>query len=153
MSELTNYFLIDTNILIHAVDETSRTEVASIVVRGLTEAHRGAVTTQIVAEFFDATTRQRSGRIVFSREQASFAISALLNSAQCLGMSPPVFREAMRCAQRYQMRIYDAQIWAVASNSGIRFVLTEDMLSQPEIEGVRYVNPFTPAFRLEHIGL
>lgn len=42
----------------------------------------------------------------------------------------------------------DAQIWAAARLAGITIVLTEDFNSGAVIEGVRFVNPFTPEFEL-----
>ncbi len=155
-SELTRYFLIDTNVLIHSVDlnEGIRAQLAANVIRTLVDAGRAAVSTQVIVEFFDATTRRKSRPFpIFTPSQAANAVEEVLGSFRCIEITQAAVEDAVRCAQQYQMRIYDAQIWAVAKHSGIAFVLTENLPSQPEIEGVRYVNPCVPAFRLEHIGL
>jgi hypothetical protein len=51
------------------------------------------------------------------------------------------------------MRIYDAQIWAVARVNGVRHILTEDVPGRAEIEGVRYHNPFSSRFRMADLPI
>ena len=77
----------------------------------------------------------------------------ILAGALCLDLTPATTHEAIRAALTFQMRIYDAHIWAAAKLNGIRTILTEDQQSQPNIEGVRYVDPFAANFKLAHIGL
>ena len=43
---------------------------------------------------------------------------------------------------------WDAQIWAVAYLHQIPIVLSEDFQNNQVIEGVRFLNPFSPTFEL-----
>ncbi len=148
--------LLDTNVLINAVDarEQDRSKIASEVVERAIDAGVGVVSPQILAEYFDATTRPKGSLPpIFTRPEAAMAVEALLASCRCLDLTPLTVHEAARAAVRYKMRIFDAHIWASARLNSIDTILSEDTQSQPTIEGVRYVDPFLPSFRLSHIGL
>ena len=47
---------------------------------------------------------------------------------------------------------WDALIWATAKHHGIPDVLSEDFSDGSRIEGVRFQNPFAPAFDLATLG-
>ena len=61
--------------------------------------------------------------------------------------------EGARGAVAHQLSIWDALIWAVAQLNGVRWVLTEDAEHGRVIEGVEYLNPFSPAFDPAVVGL
>jgi predicted nucleic acid-binding protein len=112
------------------------------------------VSPQVIVEYFDVTTRPR-GILppIFSKDDALRAVEALLASCRCLDLTPITAFEAARAASRYQMRIFDAHIWAAARLNGIETILTEDAQSRATIEGVTYVNLFAPNFTPSQIGL
>lgn len=118
--------LLDTNVLFTAVDvrEQDRAEIAARVLSAIMTAGLAVV-----------------------------AARAILASSRCVDLTALTILEAARAAARYQMRIYDAHIWAVAHAHGIDTILTADTPGRPSIEGVRYVNPFAPSFKLAQIGL
>jgi predicted nucleic acid-binding protein len=155
-TELGRHVLIDTNVWINAVDprEQSKSLQANAVITSLTRAARVAVTPQVVAEFFDATTRRQGGfaPILTSMTAAEHAVG-ILAGALCLDLTAASIHEAIRAAVAFQMRVFDAHIWAAARVNGIRLILTEDNQSQPIIEGVRYVDPFSASFNPAQIGL
>jgi hypothetical protein len=49
----------------------------------------------------------------------------------------------------HTLAYYDAQVWAVAKLPQIPAIFSEDFNSGASLEGVRFVNPFAPAFRLD----
>ena len=55
---------------------------------------------------------------------------------------PGDLRVAIHAVYRYQFGFYDAFHWIVARRMGCRTFYTEDLPSQPVIEGVEYINPF-----------
>ncbi|MDO8963259.1 MAG: hypothetical protein Q7W30_02075, partial [Coriobacteriia bacterium] len=57
-----------------------------------------------------------------------------------------VIADAVRGTIEHGMSFYDAQLWATARLSGIRVVLTEDFSDGRVVEGVRFVDPFSPSF-------
>lgn len=150
------HVLVDTNVWINAVDprEQSKSLRANAVIESLTKAERIATTPQVVAEFFDATTRRQGGFApVLDPMLAGERALGILAISLCLELTTATVAEAVRAALVFQMRIYDAHIWAAARVNGIRTILTEDTQSQPVIEGVRYVDPFAANFKLAQIGL
>jgi len=112
------------------------------------------VTPQVIAEFFDVTTRS-AGRVppLLSRAAATSVAYDLLASCRCLDVTPLTTAAALNRAVNSQMRIFDAQIWAAARLNGIETILSEDTQGRPVIEGVWYVNPFATGFRLAQLGL
>jgi predicted nucleic acid-binding protein len=121
---------LDTNVLIYAFDnqETRKRDRAREVLAALSATARGAVSTQVLAEFTDVLVRRP--RFGVSREWA-----------------------AARVADYSRWRIYDAQIWAAAFANGIQYVLTEDFEHGLDVDGVRFVDPFTEGFSLAALGL
>jgi predicted nucleic acid-binding protein len=141
---------------ISAVDprEQGKAQLASVLVEALINADSVAITPQIAAEFYDVSTRRRGGLApILTKTAAADRVRDLLRACVCLDLSASTTTEAMRGAVAFQMRIYDAQIWAAARLNGVSTILTEDNQSRAVIEGVRYVDPFLPGFTLAHIGL
>ena len=155
-NDLRRHVLLDTNVLVAAVDprELDRAHSAIAVVRSLVSADRAAVTPPIIAEYYDVTTRPKGPlRPVFSRAEAAESVEEILSACECVDLTLATLMEAVRGAIAHQMRIYDAHVWAAAKVNSIPYVVTEDTPSRPVVEGVRYVDPFTEAFDLAHIGL
>jgi predicted nucleic acid-binding protein len=44
------------------------------------------------------------------------------------------------------MSFWDAQVWAVAKEGGVSYLLSEDFDDGAVVEGVRFVDPFTASF-------
>jgi len=148
--------LLDTNVLINAIDdrEQDKSRVASELIERAIDAGIGTVSPQILAEYFDVTTRPKGTQPpILTIAEATRAVEGLLASCRCLDLTPITVYEAVRAATRYQMRIFDAHVWAAARLNGIETIISEDAQSQPVIEGVRFINPFAAGFLLEHIGL
>jgi len=153
---LTRHVLIDTNVLVNAVDprEDVKARIATLVVGHLAAVGRAAISTQVITEYFVSTTRPKLGRApIFTKPQAARSIAGLAKACACLNVTQEIALTAVRHAASHQMRVYDAQMWSVARAYGIPVLLTEDGQYAPLIEGVRYVNPFDDSFTLGDLGL
>jgi predicted nucleic acid-binding protein len=142
-------FLIDTNVLVYADDATERAkrDQARAVLSTLRKAGSGVVTTQVLGEFV-VTVNRRFGASLTLEE----SLARLEHFAEFFVVQPvtlPVVSAATRAVERYRMPYWDAQIWASARLAGVGTVLTEDLPGQPEIEGVRFLDPFVAGFQLE----
>lgn len=147
--------LVDTNVLVYSIDVASirKSRIARQVLSALVLARRAVTTPQAIAEFYSSATRPKGRRgKLLDPAGAALWIGAWLEDAEFVDLTRAISRDAVRAAALYQMNIYDAQMWAVARTYRIPFLITEDMQSQPEIEGVRYVNPFSGSFQLADIG-
>lgn len=140
--------ITDTNILIYASDRRTPTKRkrAREVLSLLSTTHRGVLTAQILAEYFDAITRKQA----FAHDPCTAAsrIAEYRRDFVVLDTTSRIVQEAARGVCAYGFRIYDAQIWATARLNGINLVLSEDFTDGAVIEGVRFANPFAPGFDL-----
>jgi predicted nucleic acid-binding protein len=57
--------------------------------------------------------------------------------------------EAARGVREYPFSFWDLQVWATARLNLIPVVYSEDFSDGSVVEGVRFVNPFAEAFRVE----
>ena len=86
-------------------------------------------------------------------DRALLHIEHWMASCEFIQITAGIVRDAAHGAISYQMRVYDAALWATAKSSGIPVIVTEDMQSRPRIESVRYVNPFADDFAMSDVGL
>ncbi|MDO8915286.1 MAG: PIN domain-containing protein [Coriobacteriia bacterium] len=145
--------LVDTNVLVYAHDRADprKQERALAVADELASNGAGAVSTQVLAEYFDVVTRSIAAPL--PRDVAAARVSDLVAAWTVLTVTPDVLALATAACVRRQWRIYDAQIWAVAKANGIDVVLTEDFADGTEFEGVRFVDPFAAGFESAAVGL
>lgn len=141
--------LIDTNVLVYAYDrgEYEKQQQAIHLLDGLFTSGAGVLSAQTLAEFFSAVTR--GAQPILSVEQAYAQVQDLNQAWIVLDVTPAMVLEAARGVRDHQLAYWDAQIWATAKLSQITAVFTEDIPSAAVIEGVQFVNPFSPAFVLE----
>ncbi|HEX5164249.1 MAG TPA: PIN domain-containing protein [Thermomicrobiales bacterium] len=150
MSEA-SHCLIDSNVLIYMHDDkrASHQKQAVDIYRRLVESNRSVLSTQCLVEFFNAVTRKL--RDPLSIAEAVRRLNQIADTAVVYPVTLDIVKDAAIAAEMYQMSIWDAQIWAVAFRNGVPIVVTEDMQSQPIIAGVRYINPFDPAFDIQSL--
>ncbi len=141
--------LVDTNILLYAYDrgESTKQPLALTILNHLVAHDLGALTPQVLAEFFVNATKKLQPPLTI--EEAHGRIQNYLLSWEILDTTGAIVLEAVRGVRTYQMTYWDAQIWASARLNQIPFVLSEDFGDGVVIEGVRFVNPFTPRFDID----
>ncbi len=144
-------FLVDTNVLVYAYDPADRVKAsrAGACIQRLTDSWNGALTAQVLSEFFIATTRRLNPPLRAAEAEA--ILVGLIRDWPVYEVTPLGVLDAIRAVQNYQFSYWDALIWATARLNGIPNVLTEDMPSASLIEGVRFVNPFDATFDLARL--
>lgn len=135
--------LVDTNVFVYAYDlaNPGMRDVAQQLIDRLTLDGSLAVSAQTLNEFYRNATRANRPPSL-SHERAQTAVERIAAAAIVFPVSEAVSLRAVDAVGRYQMPIWDALIWAAARENGISLIYTEDVPGQPEIEGVRYINPF-----------
>jgi len=141
--------LLDTNILIYAYDrsEPEKQARALAVLDRLATTGAGVLSTQVLSEFFVIATRKIAHPLTIPE-----AIQRLQNynlAWKVVQMTSVVILEAARGVYKYKINFWDAQIWAVARLNQIPILFSEDFNPGSSLEGVRFVNPFDPEFRLD----
>ena len=141
--------ILDTNVLIYAHDrsEPEKQRQALEVLDRAQSTGNGALTTQILGEFFTTATRKLS---------ASLPLKDTARQIELMARVWPVFDvtaftilEALRGTLTYRLSYWDAQIWASARLNQIPIILSEDFNTGAVLEGVRFVNPFAEDFDLD----
>lgn len=140
--------LIDTNILVYALDRAEPVKQARAidVLAVLKESGLAAVSTQILAEFFNAVMLRL--KVPLSPAEAYDKTEAITQRFSVIEVSQATVLEAARAARDYQISYWDAQIWATAKLNQIPYVLTEDVPGREMLEGVRFINPLRNDFDL-----
>src|SRR5207244_10804115 len=140
---------VDTNVLLYAYDPRDRAKQmrAQDCLQRLTLSHQGALSAQVLGEFFWVATRRLDPPL--TAQEAERSLTNYARSWPVYGITSNEVLEAVRAVQRYQFAYWDALVWATAKLWEVRNVLTEDQPSSALLEGVRYVNPFEPDFDAE----
>jgi predicted nucleic acid-binding protein len=144
MSDDVIFQFVDTNIFVYAYDTTAgaQHERAKLLLQQLWNARRGAISIQVLQEFYVNITR----KIPFplSNDTAKQIISDL----QTWKVHSPTIADvldAIGIQQRYQISFWDAFIVRSATQTGSDRSWSEDLNSGQVYGGVRVVNPFANA--------
>jgi predicted nucleic acid-binding protein len=139
---MSDSYLVDTNILVYAYDRAERAKQkrARNILDWLESRDCGALSTQILGEFFWIVTRKLAEPL--TQAEAYTELERHLRSWRTIEMTRAVVLEAARGCVHYQLPFWDAQIWATAKLNQIPHVLSEDFQPGRTIEGVEFVDPF-----------
>jgi predicted nucleic acid-binding protein len=141
-------FLVDTNVLLYAYDprDRSKQEQAQVCLERLAITRLGALSAQVLGEFFWVATRRLDPPL--SVQEAERSLANYARSWPVYDITSTEVLEAVRAVQRYKFAYWDALVWATAKLWEVPNVLTEDKPSSELLEGVRFVNPFEPGFAI-----
>ncbi|MBI4164625.1 MAG: PIN domain-containing protein [Acidobacteria bacterium] len=139
-------FLVDTNILVYAYDrsEMAKKAKAQTVLVWLEANQAGVLSTQVLGEFFNSTTRKLVYKL--TEAEAYRSIQRYLSAWRIVTVTGAIVLEAARATAQYQIAYWDAQIWAAAKLNQIPAVLSEDFQHGQTIEGVQFLNPLKGDF-------
>lgn len=139
-------FLIDTNILVYMHDPRDKDKQArsTAVVDRLANAGTAVLSVQCLTEFYRAV-RWRIPEPLTAVEALQEARRYARN-CRVLSLTVTAAQDGMRACARYSMSFWDAQVWAVAKEGGVSYLLSEDFDDGAVVEGVRFVDPFTASF-------
>ena len=145
MIALTARILLDTNVLVYVYDTTAplKRSLARSMLGALAEAGAGAVSTQVLSEFFSVMTR-----LSLDHEAALIELQHHVRVWTVLQVTTEVVLAAARAARDHRLNFWDAQLWAAAKINGVDTIFSEDFNSGSMLGGVRFVNPFEPGFHL-----
>jgi predicted nucleic acid-binding protein len=131
---------IDTNVLIYAydVDAPRKRAIASSILRQLWDDRSGAVSLQVLQEFYVNVTRK------IPRLLSKPSARALVDSyvMWCVDTTPAEVMAAFQIEDEAGIGFWDALIVAAARKAGAARLLTEDLNAGQVIAGVRIENPF-----------
>jgi predicted nucleic acid-binding protein len=141
-------FLVDTNVLVYAYDpaDPAKQARAATVLERLAGGHAGALSAQVLGEFFVTVTR----RILppLTQAEAERSVTNYARSWPVHDITWAGVLEAVRGVRRHRLPYWDSLIWATAKLNGVPNVLSEDFSHGALVDGVRFLNPFSESFDL-----
>ena len=132
--------LIDTNILIYAIDkESEKHEKAREIINDCCEKGISAVSAQNLAEFIFIVTEKKKK---LSMEQANQFVSDLSDNSLVLTYNTGEVIRANELRHEYKTKFFDSLIAAVMEQSGIFTIVTENEKDFNKIVWLKVINPF-----------
>ncbi|MGB5794315.1 MAG: PIN domain-containing protein [Mycolicibacter algericus] len=133
---------VDTNVLLYAYDATAgeRHEAARVLVDRLWRDRLGALSVQVLQEFYVNATRKVAKPI--TPESAADRLRSLSRWRVHSPLADDVIA-ATSWSTRYQLSFRDAMIVRSAAELRCDTLWTEDLSDGQLIEGVRLANPFS----------
>jgi predicted nucleic acid-binding protein len=130
---------VDTNVLIYALDSTDRKkqQAAKAWRINLWDGQTGRVSYQVLQEFYAQVTRKWPS----FREAARAEVRDLL-TWRPVSIDAVLLKRSWEVQDRYQLLFWDSLIVAAAKSASCRFLLTEDLQSGQDFDGLLVVNPF-----------
>jgi predicted nucleic acid-binding protein len=98
----------------------------------------GRVSFQVLQEFYVKVTQKWPA----ARDSARAEVRDLL-AWQPVAADGSLLDRGWRLQDRYQLSFWDALILAAAKSSACQYLLTEDLQSGQDLDGILIINPFT----------
>jgi predicted nucleic acid-binding protein len=132
---------VDTNVLIYAhdVDAQIKHERAQRILRELWNQRTGALSPQVLQEFYINVTRKIASPL--SKPSARAVVDTYV--VWCVDTTPLEISAAFRIEDECRIGFWDALIIAAARKAGADRILSEDLNEGQVIAGVRVENPFS----------
>ncbi len=129
---------LDTNVIVYAFDGADPAK-QSIAIEVLEAGDRLVVSTQVLLEAWWVLTGRLA--VPLDEDHASKIIDELC-ALPVVSTDPELVRRAIETSRRFTVAVWDALIIEAARASGCRRVLSEDLNSGQDFEGVVVENPF-----------
>lgn len=135
------FVFVDTNILAYAHDasEKEKQPIAKGLVDELWESELGALSTQVLQEFYVVATRKFEPAL--SRKEAREIISNY-GEWKLVRIDPVMIVNASQMEEKHQLMFWEALIIEAARRSGATRLVSEDLSSGRTIDGIAIENPF-----------
>ena len=136
---MTATIFVDTNVFIYAVDLADPVKRAGAKTwrNWLWETKRGRISFQVLHEFYAKATHKWPP----ARDDVRTELRDLL-TWEPIPVDASVLERAWSVQDRYGFSFWDSLIVAAAKAADCRYMLTEDLQTGQEIEGLLVVNPF-----------
>ena len=138
---MTALVFVDTNVLVYSRDAriASKQKGAHEWMEFLWDTKRGRVSPQVLHEYYETVTRKLKPGL--TPEEARTDVRALFHWLVPID-APLVLEAAWHFQAKGSFSFWDALILGAAQTMDCGFVLSEDMGTGQEVEGMRVVDPF-----------
>jgi predicted nucleic acid-binding protein len=132
---------VDTNVLVYAHDrsEPAKQPIARVLLAGLWRDRAGAISTQVLQEFYVVVTRKFDPPM---GRAAAREVVALYGEWPVVQVDVPLVLAASGLEERHGLSFWDALVVEAARRCGATRLVTEDLQAGRRIGGVRIEDPF-----------
>ena len=131
-------FFIDTNVVVYAFDQADPKK-QHIAIEVLEGDERLILSTQVLLETWWVLTRRIAEPL---EEGQAFEVINHLSDLPVVSTDPQLVKQAIETSRRFDLAIWDALIIESARTAGCTRVLSEDLQSGQDFDGVTVRNPF-----------
>jgi predicted nucleic acid-binding protein len=139
---MSDKYFLDTNLFVHCFDRENKFKRsrAETLVAGALVDHFGIISSQVVQEFLNVSTRKFS--VPLTPAQASTYLETVLAPLCEIFPSMELYKNAMSVHEETQYSFYDSLIVAAALEANCEIIYSEDLHSGHHFRGLTIVNPF-----------
>jgi predicted nucleic acid-binding protein len=132
---------LDTNVLVYAhdTDASDKRAVALELTRSLWDAREGALSTQVLQEFYVNMTAKIPARV---STRAARDLVRAYSAWHVVGVDATDILEASELQERSRLSFWDALIVTAALKANADVLFTEDLHPKTRIRGLEVRNPF-----------
>jgi predicted nucleic acid-binding protein len=130
---------VDTNVFLYALDraDLKKQQAARAWRAELWKYRLGRISFQVLQEFYIKAIRKWPE----ARDEARAEVKDLL-AWQPVTVDAALLDRGWKVQDRFQLSFWDALIVAAAKTNGCRYLLTEDLQTNQELEGIKVISPF-----------
>ena len=130
---------VDSNVFVYALDaaDTEKQQAALTWREELWKSRLGRISFQVLQEFYVSAARKWPE----NRSEARAEVKDLL-AWQPVAVDGPILEQGWKLQDRFQLSFWDALIVAAAKSLGCAYLLTEDLQSDQDLDGVKVISPF-----------
>jgi predicted nucleic acid-binding protein len=139
---MSDRFFLDTNIFVYSAtdDDPAKARIATELIRKAIATHKGAVSYQVVQEFFNLALKRFERRMNFEDRQEYLA--RVFRPLLKIHSSLALYEEALRLHTANKLQWYDALTVGAARESGCAILYSEDLQHGQKFGTLKIVNPF-----------
>jgi predicted nucleic acid-binding protein len=132
---------VDTNVLVYAydIDAGRKRQTAQKMLLGLRQERSGALSMQVLQEFYATATRKLATPLPKEKARAIVGYFAVW----CIETTPEEIKQAFQIEDEARIGFWDALIVAAAIKAGATRILSEDLNPGQMIAGIQIENPFS----------
>ena len=136
---MTALIFVDTNVLLYALDraDPKKRLAAQAWREELWRSQRGRISFQVLQEFYAKVMQKWPA----GRDEARAEIRDLL-AWRPVTVDAAILERGWKIQDRYRLSFWDSLIVAAAKSAGCRYLLTEDLQTNQDLDGIIVVNPF-----------
>jgi predicted nucleic acid-binding protein len=136
--------LVDTNDVVYAddLDEPRKHEIARELLKRLSDEGRLVFSAQVFNEFCSVMMRPKRKKTL-SPDELAVILRELSVTGEVMPITPALTFRALDAMPRHSLSFWDALIWSAAVENRVAIIYSEDFQDGREVEGVRFVNPFS----------